>query len=236
MLSWLYPGICELCGERSELSLCPECMEKLPRLPRPLCLYCGAPVNTAPEDPMRCPECEGKPRSFSFARSALSRTPETMQLIHELKYHRANHLAPALAPLLAEMWEQHPPLRAQADWVLVPVPSAPQHLFSRGYNQAEELARALGRLKGLRVLHALRRRGGSRASQTKLTAAQRQANAFESYSALPTYAKGSRALPPHLLLIDDVFTTGATARACARALKALPGVETVGVLTVLRID
>ncbi len=236
MLSWLYPGICELCGERSELSLCPECMEKLPRLPRPLCLYCGAPVNTAPEDPMRCPECAGKPRSFSFARSALSRTPETMQLIHELKYHRANHLAPALAPLLAEMWEQHPPLRAQADWVLVPVPSAPQHLFSRGYNQAEELARALAALTGLRVINALRRTNRGPSSQTLLSATQRQQNAFASFSALPACAKGKRPLPPHLLLIDDVFTTGSTARACAKALRDCPGVEEVGVLTLLRID
>ncbi len=236
MLSWLYPGICELCGQRSEASLCPECLAALPRLPRPICLYCGAPLSAAVVDAMHCPECTNLPRSFSFARPALVQTQETMQLIHKLKYHHANHLAPALAPLLAELWEQNPPLRAHADWVLVPVPAAPQHLFARGYNQAEELAHALGKIKGLRVLPALRRKRGIHSSQTHLSAAERLENAFASYAPLPAFACGRRTLPPHLLLVDDVFTTGSTARACARALRTLPGVEEVGVITLLHID
>ncbi len=237
MLSWLYPGVCELCGQRSKMSLCPECLAALPRLPRPLCLYCGSPLEAATEDPHHCPECTGKPRSFHFARAALQETPETMELIHKLKYHHANHLAPALAPLLAELWEQHPLLRAHADWALVPVPTERQRLFARGYNQAEELARALGQLMSVRVINALRRRNGSRpSSQTHLSAEERQANAFASFSALPAYARGKRLLPPHLLVVDDVLTTGATARACAKALRALPGVREVGVITLLHID
>ncbi len=236
MLSWLYPGICELCGERSETSLCPECLAELPRLPRPICLYCGAPLSAAVEDPLHCPECSDKPRSFHFARPALRQTAQTMQLIHKLKYGHANHLAPALAPILAELWEQNPPLREHSDWVLVPVPAAAQQVFARGYNQAEELARALGRLRQLRVLTALQRRHTRRQSQTRLSAAERQQNAFDSYSLLPAYAKGRRDLPPHLLVVDDVYTTGATARACARALRAHPSVKKVGVLTLLHID
>ncbi len=237
MLSWLYPGVCELCGQRSETSLCPDCRTALPRLPRPICLYCGAPLKAAPTDPQHCPECTDKPRSFHFARAALQETRETMQLIHQLKYHHANHLAPALAPLLAELWEQHPLLRAHADWALIPVPTERQRLFVRGYNQAEELAQALGKLIGLRVITALRRRGASRPdSQTRLSAQERLANAFTSFSALPAYARGKRTLPPHLLVVDDVLTTGATARACAKALRALPGVREVGVITLLHID
>ncbi len=236
MLSWLYPGICELCGQRSKNTLCPDCLATLPRLPRPICLYCGSPVNGAQTDPQHCPECENKPRSFSFARPALVQTAVTMQLIHKLKYHHANHLATALAPVLAEQWELNPALRAHNDWALVPVPAAPRHLFTRGYNQAEELAHALSKLKRLRVINALQRRESTRSSQTKLSASQRQANAFESYSARLIYTRGLRRLPPHLLVVDDVFTTGSTARACAHALHQLPGVEEVGVLTVLRID
>ncbi len=236
MLSWLYPGVCELCGQRSDTSLCPACLAGLPRLPRPICLYCGAPLAEAVHDATRCPECSGKPRSFSFARSALAETGETMQLIHKLKYRHANHLAPALAPALAELWEHTPQLREHDDWVLVAVPATTRQLFIRGYNQAEELAHALGRLRGLRVLPALRRKSGGLSSQTQLTAEERQANALASYSARPACTKRGRSLPPHLLLVDDVFTTGATARACAHALRGLPGVEAVGVITLLRID
>ncbi len=235
MLSWLYPGICELCGQRSENSLCPDCLASLPRIPRPICLYCGAARVTMTADPMHCPECLGKPRSFSFARSALLHTPETRQLIHQLKYQHANHLAVALAPLLAELWETTPALRAHSDWVLVPVPAARQHLFERGYNQAEELARALGNIKGLPVQSPLHRKGPGCASQTQLSAAQRQARAFDAFRVHAGRAH-RRHLSPHLLLVDDVFTTGATARACARALSELPGVQEVGVLTLLRVD
>ncbi len=236
MLSWLYPGICELCGQRSETSLCPDCLAGLPRIPRPICLYCGAPLAAATTDPLHCPECSGKPRSFSFARPALLLTEETLGLVHKLKYQHANHLAPALAPILAELWEQNPRLRAHGDWVLVPVPTAPARLFGRGYNQAEELALALARLKKLRVLSLLQRRGDAFDTQTHLSAAQRQAHAFEAFSVKAEYTSGRRSAPPHLLVVDDVFTTGATARACARALRALPGVQEVGVITLLRID
>ncbi len=163
-------------------------------------------------------------------------TAETMGLIHKLKYGHANHLAPAMAPLLAELWEHHPRLRVHADWALVPVPSARGHLFERGYNQAEELARALGRLVQLSVLTPLQRKGAPDASQTRLSARQRQVNAFASFSARRAWLQGLHRVPPHLLLVDDVFTTGSTARACARALRQLPGVEEVGVITLLRVD
>ncbi len=236
MLSWLYPGVCELCGERAETSLCPTCLAGLPRLPRPMCLYCGAPLAEVPEDPMRCPACCDKPRSFHFARSALMLTEQTLRLIHQLKYHGATHLAPALAPLLAELTELHPALRAHADWALVPVPTAAGRLFARGYNQAEELAHALARLTGFRVISALHRKSLSVPSQTRLSARQRQKYAFEAYGARAVFARGRCKLPPHLLLVDDVFTTGATARACARALRKLPGVKEVGVITLLRVD
>ncbi len=237
MLSWLYPGVCELCGQRSASSICPTCLAGLPRVPRPICLYCGVPLATAATDPLHCPACRDKPRSFSFARPALMLTDATLQLVHKLKYQHANHLAPALAPVLAELWEENPPLRAHDDWVLVPVPTALPRLFARGYNQAEELAHALARLKNLHVRSLLHRKGGLLDTQTHSSAAQRQANAFATFSILPSVLRHSRhPLPPHLLVVDDVFTTGATARACAKALRALPGVQEVGVITLLHVD
>lgn len=238
MLHWLYPDTCQLCGNAAGGgTLCPACRDALPRIPRPICLYCGAPTAHDVAAPDRCPACAAHPHRLSFIRSALTFSPEGMQLVHDLKYHRANHLAPALASVLNELWEQTPQLQAQGDWVLVPVPITRAKLYERGYNQAEELARALARLRGgLRLLQPLRRRDTGILSQTRLSAALREKNALRAYSPLPAYAAHRRGLPPRLLLIDDVYTTGATLRACTAALKRCDRHVTVGAVTLMRMD
>lgn len=234
MFRWLYPTTCELCGEASETALCPDCLAALPRVPRPICLYCGAPVAGEQRDPHHCDACSDKPRNYAFARSALQRTETAMRLVHALKYHKASYLARALAPALAALWETTPGLRACPDWALVPVPITRRRLYDLGYNHAGELAAALGKLTGLPLVGALRRRETSSGSQTRLSAAQRMRHAMQTYVIAPAYADCQRTLPAHLLVVDDVYTTGATARACAKILQSHPEVETVGVLTLVR--
>ena len=238
MLHWLFPRVCELCHKQSEHELCAECAKKLPRVPSPICLYCGAPVVGELADPYHCRECSCRQRSFDFARSALAMSESALQLVYRLKYHHANYLAPAMGVILNELWEQTPALRAHRDWALVPVPSADGHLFQRGFNQAEELAEALGRLRGLPVVSPLvRRNRGGADSQTRLSAGERWRNALRSYAARAEWASGRRKqLPPHIALVDDVYTTGSPTRACARVLKRLPGVKVVAVVTFLRAD
>lgn len=238
MLRWLYPEVCHRCGEAtSGGSLCAACLAALPRVPRPICLFCGAPTAGGEAEPDRCPSCAGKPRKLAFIRSALCYSPELMELVHDLKYHGAVHLAPALAPTMAELWEQTPPLRAHDDWVLAPVPLTPRKERERGYNQAEELADALARLRGgSPLLHALERRETDIPSQTRLSALLRERNARRAYHPLPAYAEGKLPLPPRILLVDDVHTTGATLRACAAALKRCDKRVTVAALTLLRMD
>lgn len=237
LLHWLFPETCSLCGERAEHNLCPACMARLERVPRPVCLYCGAPVAGDQSDPYRCSECSGAPRSFDFARSALTVNETTLALIHDFKYRRAPYLARPFAELLREQWEQTPRLTECSDWALIPVPVTARKLRLRGYNQAEELARALARLwsPALPVIEALERRDTGIASQTRLNAGSRRLNARMAYRAKKEYAVGRKTLPPQLVLVDDVYTTGSTARACAAALKALPGVQCVAVLTLLRV-
>lgn len=232
MLDWLYPNTCEFCGELSDSTICPDCLGAMERVPRPICLYCGAPTYGLAESGDRCRACRSFPRDYDFARAALIRTPENRELVHKLKYNRANHLCVALAPLLADLWERNPVLRAYSDWVLVPVPVERKRLLRRGYNQAEELARALGKLRGLRMLQLLQRVGTEYTSQTRLSARERQLNARQAYRLIP----GKTAAPAHLLLVDDVYTTGATARACAAALRRLSGVQKIGILTLLRAE
>lgn len=237
VLHWLFPNTCTLCGEAAELSLCPVCMARLERVPRPVCLYCGAAVAGEQSDPYHCEECSAAPRPFSFARSALTVNEDTLALIHAFKYRRAQHLARPFARLLHELWEETPRLAERRDWALVPVPVTEDKLRQRGYNQAAELARALARLHApaLPVVEPLQRRETGIISQTRLNAGNRRLNARLAYSVKKAYASGKKTLPPHLVLVDDVYTTGSTARACAAALKKLPGVQTVAVLTLLRV-
>lgn len=232
MLDWLYPNTCEFCGEQSDSTICPACLAGLERVPRPICLYCGAPTYGLAEHGDSCRACSPFPRDYDVARAALLRTPQAMDLVHSFKYARASHLCVALAPLLADVWEQTPELREHGDWVLVPVPVERGRLMRRGYNQAEELARALGKLRRCPVLPLLQRVGTEYASQTRLSARERQFNARQAYRLIP----GITEAPPHLLLVDDVYTTGATARACAAALRRLSGVQKIGILTLLRAE
>ena len=236
MLNWLYPITCRLCGEAAEHTLCEACLAQLPRVPRPICLYCGAPAAGEQADAYHCAACKSKPRPFDLARSALLTDDATMPLIHELKYKGASHLGAALAPALAELWHNTPELAEYRDAALVPVPISKLHLRRRGYNQAEELARPLATALGLPMVQPLQRTDMQSDSQTRLSAAERLKNARLIYHAAPEYAQGKKTLPAHLVLIDDVYTTGATVRACAAVLKHLPGVKKVAVLTLLRVE
>lgn len=234
MLHWIYPRLCELCHRPCDQELCDECASRLPRVPLPICLYCGAPVAGNQHDPYHCPSCDGRPRSYDFARSALATGEESLQLIYRLKYHHANYLGHALGGIMNRLWEDTPRLREYDDWALVPVPAGRTHLFRRGYNQAEELARVLARLRGLKVVNALERLPTHVDSQTRLSAAERWRNALASYALRRGYAAGRKSLGRHVALVDDVYTTGSTVRACAKALRQVAGVEVVGVITLAR--
>ena len=235
MLRWIYPGVCELCHEPSEQQLCESCVAKLPAVPLPICLYCGSSVAGEQVDPMRCSACSAAPRYFTFARSVFMTDENTRRLVHALKYHHANYLAPVMGELLNRLWEDTPQLMQAGRYCIVPVPISHRHLFARGYNQAEELARTLAHLRRLPVCCALRRLPTGVESQTHLSAGERRRNAMRAYAAKAAYASGRRRLPGEdFVLVDDVYTTGSTAQACAKALFKLPGVRRVGVLTLLR--
>lgn len=236
MLHWLFPSTCELCGETAESTICPDCLSRLARVSAPICLYCGAPVAGQQTEPDRCENCAGQPRPFAFARQALRQTDEAMKLIYQFKYHRALHLARPLASVLHELWAQTPRLLEHEDWVLVPVPVTHSKLYTRGYNQAGELAAQLAKLRHLRVRELLERRETGVLSQTRLTATGRRLNAMRAYHVRKRGLLSLRSsYPERIVLVDDVFTTGATVRACAAQLRKLPGVREVAALSLIRI-
>ena len=104
---------------------------------------------------------------------------------------------------------------AQARWV-VPVPTTPARLRTRGYNQAELLAGAFARLTNRRLVRALER-GAAASSQTSLQPAERGANVTGAFRCVSSTGRGLQGA--HVLLVDDVLTTGATAAECTRVLE-----------------
>lgn len=237
MLRWLYPMTCALCGTPAADGLCRSCREGFAPLPRPLCLYCGAPVPGGAVTADRCEECSQYPRLYTFARSAVVLEGALRQLIHRYKYRGESYLAKPFAALLNEVWENTPLLMQSGDWIAVPVPIDKKRLYERGYNQSLLLAQELAALRGLTVETPLLRRipAGAARSMTRMTANMRNRAADEAFEADPDFPADRLQRAYGIVLVDDVYTTGATSRACARALLSLPGIKRVGVLTIARV-
>lgn len=235
-LDLLFPGICHVCGDRThgERSLCDTCSAAIPSLQAPFCLRCAEPFEGKIEMDFECANCRNLDFSFDFARPAIANQPVVLDMIHQLKYQRRIHLAPELGRLAFRSFEEDPRLLEALDqkWPLVPVPLHRRRKLWRHFNQAEEIARPISRLTGLPLLLGLKRLRGTE-SQTRLSRAQRLLNlhgAFGLSSAGRAFFKDQ---PAGALLVDDVFTTGATTGECARILRR-EGVQKVVVLTVMR--
>jgi predicted amidophosphoribosyltransferase len=140
-------------------------------------------------------------------RSAVWLEGSAREAVHHLKYGGW----PGMAHALADVMRGLEPL--ERGTVLVPIPLGAARLRSRGYNQAEVLAQALGSTAGLLVRPGLLRRARETRSQTALAPSARAANVHAAFMAAGT-------VPDRLLLVDDVCTTGATLVAAAEALQA----------------
>lgn len=223
----LYPPHCYLCNAPIEAGyICPACYAGLPRPDPegPLCARCGGPLLEA--DPGAgtdlCPGCANRPWFFEEARFFGFYEGGLAELVKGLKFGGERALARELARYLFEAGEG---LLARAE-ALTFVPLTETKLRQRGFNQAELLARELGKLARLPVIPALAKVRET-ADQTALGPQERLENVRDAFAPV------GRARCERILLIDDVYTTGATAEECSRALRA-GGYEEVYVLTVAR--
>jgi ComF family protein len=202
---WLLPAECVLCRGPAEddALVCGVCRSRWRAVPHPVCARCGEPR----EQDEACGVCAGWPPGLARVRSAVRLDGGARDVVHKLKYEGWWRVTETMAARMAGL----EPLTAGVS--LIPVPLARRRERLRGYNQSERLAVALGALLGLRVRTDVLRRTRATATQTALTPDQRRANVAGAFAA-------SRARGLHAVLVDDVFTTGATLLAAADALAA----------------
>ena len=227
LLDFVFPPRCAGC-DRPGVLLCDACRGAVVRIdPAHACRGCGAPV-PAGEGPGACPECGGRTFAFSAARCAALLEPPVSRAIVLLKDGGERRYAGLMAELLAgsaDGW-------LRPDDVLAPAPASPAALRRRGFDHAADIARALGRLTGHEVRTLLRANpGGDQRALGRDARFENRAAAFR--VAEPWGIAAADVLPPRIVLIDDVFTTGATLDAAARLLRQT-GVADVRALAVAR--
>lgn len=202
LASLLFGGSCFLCREAARDLLCPQCDADLPRLDFPPCPRCALPSPGG----ATCGRCLAEKPAYDATRAALAYDFPADALVHSLKFRGELALAGLLGTLLKEKIEGE-----RVDCV-VAVPLSPKRLRERGYNQAVEIARHLGRT-GLEL--ALCERTRESRPQMELPYDERQRNVRGVF-------RCTRALVgARVAVVDDVMTTGATLDELARTLKGV---------------
>lgn len=231
-LNLLYPPTC--CGCRqptAQPQFCLRCQAEI-RAPRsPLCLVCGVPFATVGDIDHRCGRClaatphYGRARACAVYVAADGADHPLKSVLQRYKYHPDVSLARPLGRLLAERC----PLPARTYSVIVPVPLHLARLRWRGFNQSQLLARALARLTGVPMDPFSLERVRPTRPQVELDQAERRRNVKRAFQV----TRAERIRGQRVLLVDDVYTTGATADDCSRALMRA-GAAAVDVLTLAR--
>lgn len=215
LLDQLYPPLCLNCEApvAAADALCGACFARLRQIGQPRCPVLGLPFEVDLGPDARSAEAIADPPPFARARSAVIYDEIARKLVSRLKYGDRPELARFCARLMAtagsDLWA--------GDLVLVPVPLHRTRQLSRRYNQSTELARALGRLTGLRVETGLIVRSRRTPRQVGLSADARHRNVAGAFTVSP--AAAVRLSGRRVVLVDDVITTGSTVRAVTHALQ-----------------
>jgi ComF family protein len=215
-LSFIYPDVCQLCGAnratQREGYVCGDCRADVRFIKAPFCDCCGLPFEGEISGTFECTNCREMELHFASARSAVMARGPVLEAIHRYKYD--GHLW--FEEFLSELF-----IHGSRDWfrerspdALIPVPLFPVKERERGFNQAERLARRLGAAVNVPVRSDFLKRVLPTPSQTRLSRTQRAENMRNAFA----LKRDEQLSAVSLVLIDDVFTTGATTSACAKLL------------------
>jgi ComF family protein len=228
-LDLLLPPCCPLCRRLASEAhaLCASCWGQLEHIASPQCVRCGHPFEYEAPGESECLACLSRPPQFARGRAALSYNETAKRLVFRLKFCGGTDMAPMMAEWMLRAGKD---LLREAD-LLVPVPLHRARLLARQYNQAALLARRIGKRAGVAVRYDVLKKTKRTGAQSRLSRKARERNLKGAFLAPENKRKHLEG--KNVLLVDDVYTTGATADRCARALRK-GGAAKVCVLTLCK--
>jgi len=208
LLNFILPNSCIVCGKEIEQNLvCNDCLNLIVYPESPLCSHCGRPIENA----KTCIFCRFE-KNLTYGRAFTLYVPPVDKMIHHFKYRGKTILADFFGLGMSGILKNDFYLR-DADY-LTPVPLFWWKKLRRTYNQAELLSKIINKETGIPVLNCLVRVKNTR-TQTRLDHKKRQENVKNAFRLKKEFSVRNK----KIIIIDDVMTTGATIKECARVLK-----------------
>jgi ComF family protein len=224
LLSTLFPCRCILCQKtvKQHFGVCSDCYRALPHNDI-CCIRCALPLAEGISNTVLCGRCIKKMPVFDYAHSPFRYEDAVIGLVHRLKFGEKISVARNIGEILLAHFQT----TNETPDCLLPVSLHKSRLRQRGFNQSIEISRVLAKKLAIPIEHAAVVRHKSTVAQTGLNAKQRQSNIRGAFSVVRQLQY------KHVLIVDDVMTTGATVNELAKVLKR-HGVSRVGVLSIAR--
>lgn len=220
-----FPRTCFFCRQNIQDGiLCVSCQKQIKPLPPPFCRYCAKPLKTKAGN--TCAACQRKKLHYDNLISCFAYDEPLKTIIHLLKYKDHDYLADFLSKRMAVHLKSIGFTSGGFDWI-IPVPSHTVRIRERGYNQSLLLAKKLSTLLKIPLKHDIIFCKCNKPHQTRLRGDTRTENLKDNF------AVGENMQDKKIVLIDDVFTTGATVNECAKALKD-HGAGVISVITLAK--
>lgn len=213
-LDFFFPGRCLVCGKDviNTQRICESCLLNIKYISSPICLKCGIPFNSGTGRDHLCGTCLTTKIYFTKARAVGFYEGVLQEAIHQFKYNKKTFLAKPLASFMVNCGLDSIDLESYN--FLVPVPLHPKRLRERGFNQALSLAKYIGKKCRIPIDYLSLKRVRWEEPQINLSKKERERNVRGAFS---LYNK-DRFKGSNILLIDDVYTSGATVNECAKVL------------------
>jgi len=235
LLSNLFPSRCILCNKTISVSvanldieICEACYYAQP-FNNSCCTRCALPLAEGVSENTLCGRCIQQLPEYHYAHSIFRYEDDIVRLVHKLKFSEKITYARSIGEVLFSAFKSNEVLRVEKPDCLLPVPLHTSRLRQRGFNQSIEIARVISEKCNIPMECNSVIRQRNTVSQTSLKARERQRNISDAFSV------ASDLCGKHVLIIDDVVTTGSTVNELARLLKK-NHIERVGVLSVARAE